>query len=282
MARHLCTFSGKYGDILWSLATVKRLSWLFSEKMDFACMPQYSSLLPLIAQQSYIKNAYVIPNWILMHSNYGDQPWNPPDHMACIQTAGVDRGGFQCKAGYDMCWHLGYRQHPGRTMGGQELQLIDYDAWQQATALSPDPLPFIETQPVISDEPYIAVAFNTMYDQLKKVFYDNLESKSLLKDVSQEPWTRAAALIAGAAGFVGCRSANYVIAHGVKQSIFTYEPHPARNKDGHLGYVFGCTYGDELCAPLAMPPYAAAAMANDWIRQRIKGASHETTETIAR
>lgn len=285
MSKFLATFPGKFGDILWSLATVKRLSEVTSTKMDFEIMPQYHSLLPLLQAQPYIDKASVVQDWTLMHSNYGDQPWNPPQHTGFCITPG--QGGYRCKVGHEMCWHLGYRSHPGRMMGGQELQLIDYIAWQQGIMLTGNPLPFLFVPPpYLGDKMpknYIAIAFNEQYDGLKKQFATTLHTMLNVNppgvefiDVTQKSWLVAAGLIQHAIGFVGCRSANYVIAHAVGQkNMFIYEPHPARNREGHLGFVFGCTYGNEIDAPFTMPPHAAAAMAADAIKTWIKERVHE-------
>lgn len=269
MSKNLVTFSGKYGDILWSLPTVKKISQLVGEPVDFATMPMYHSLLPLLARQSYINTARAMSDWMLMHSNYGDQPWNPPSHTQCV-TQG--QGAYECKAGWDKCWHLGYRQHPGKVFGAQEMQLIDFTAWQQGIYFNQDnPLPFIDTPELVQKpvDKYIAVSFNDQYIDLKAVFYNKLVERfgsrivatTVPWDNERKEWKESSQIIANAAGYVGCRSSNYVIAHGVKKRMITYEPHPARNAQGHLGFVFGCNYGQENCLPLTLSPLQAADIA---------------------
>ena len=287
MSKTLVTFSGKYGDILWSLATVKRLAELRGEAVDFACMPQYESLTELINAQAYIQNAYVLTDWQMLHSNFGDQPWNPPGHNNCL----VDPH-HKCTAGkgYDYCYHLGYRQHPGRVMGGQEMQLIDFTAWQQGIRFAENPIPFL-TAPTpetwkLHQHPYVAVAFNEQYKELKDRFMDVLfpaVGGFDMINVSKLPWADAAYVIRHAVAFVGCRSANWVIACGLGQRSFTYEPHPARHRAGHLGYVFGCNYACEVTSTINGPPEQEAGIAANVLRQWIKQTEEEqnaVTQTI--
>lgn len=283
MSKYLATFSGKFGDIMWSLATVKALSKLTGVKYDFACMPQYESLLPLIQTQSYIDQAFVDKEWQFMHSNYGDQPWNPQKHTACINSHPV--GGYPCKQGWECCWHLGYRQHPGRIYGNKEMQLIDFCAYQQGITFTENPLPFLEMPDSAVMPPYVTYAFNDQYDEQKKLFFHallaDLGPTVTLVDVSKTPWQAAAALIKHSVGFFGCRSANFVIANALYKKILTYEPHPARNDEGHLGYVFGCKWGLEKCLPLALTPEQAAMVASPILREWIMEKTNEDAKAIA-
>src|SRR5271163_5136145 len=110
MSKMLCTFSGQYGDILWSLATAQELYRRRRNKyvenpelhnnddvnVDFGIMPQYRSLVPLIQAQPYVGSAFVLEDWITTGSPFGCQPWNPP----------------KVPPGYDEVRHLTYRFHP--------------------------------------------------------------------------------------------------------------------------------------------------------------------------
>src|SRR5271170_584409 len=93
----LCTFSGKFGDIMWSLPTVRQISKNLGTRVDMGIMPGYKTLLPLLQEQKYINRAYTIDNWECTGSPCGDQPWNPP----------VD-----CEEEYSNVFHLTYRRHP--------------------------------------------------------------------------------------------------------------------------------------------------------------------------
>lgn len=282
MSKVLTTFSGKYGDILWSLPTVREISRISGEPVDFACMPQYASLIDLLNEQEYIDKAYVLTDWQMLHSNFGDQPWNPPGHNGCLS-------GHECHAGkgYVHCWHLGYRQHPGHAMGGHEMQLIDYTAWQQGIKFRDNPLPFlsVSSMPDKAANTFIAVAFNEQYKELKERFMIAFSTPDMPEIVQLDKynWLNATALLERALGYVGCRASNWVLANAVNANIFTYEPHPSRHLNGHLGFVFGCEYGKEITAPMVATPEQAARYAKDvvshWIIQKEK--EHEVTTPVA-
>ena len=82
MSRYLCTFSGQYGDAIWSLPTVRAISQMVGEPVDFAIMHQYSSLVKLFRMQSYISEAFGVDYWLQVHNNHGAQPWHPPIRAA--------------------------------------------------------------------------------------------------------------------------------------------------------------------------------------------------------
>ena len=271
MSRYLTTFSGKGGDILWGLATVKQISQTVNEKVDFCCRPDYRNMIPLIQMQPYIDKAFVDENWLLWHSNHGDQPNVPQDHV-------------ELEAPYEKVWHLTYKGHPG--INSEKMALIDFVAWQQGMRLTEPVCPWIEVRswafpytnadkavaldPVLRMDNYVAYAFNTQYDGEKQAFRTILFSKlpdTKFIEVSSLSWPIAAAVIANAACFVGCKSANYVLAHAVAQkNIFVFEPHPGRNPQGHLGEIFGNPHWPERVGPILMPFQVQAEMAASFIR----------------
>lgn len=236
----LCTFSGKFGDILWSLPTVREIQKLNSSdyddadtysvnaEVDFGIMPQYESLLPLLNAQSYINKAFVIKDWICVGSPAGDQPWEAP---------------FQ--EGYDKVYHLTYRNHPGK-----DQPLIGFIAAQQEIKLE-NPIPFLSANGIKrSNFYYVAYAFNDSMLPEKLKFLDKVREQ--LKDIyfidiSQSPWELAAIDLLDPAclAFIGCRSSNYVLACGVGQRVFVYEPNIARSRYGPWGTTFTCPYANE-------------------------------------
>jgi hypothetical protein len=239
LMRVLCTFSGKFGDILWSLPTARDIAIREGEsRVDFAMMPTYKSLVSLLHAQPYIRNAFVIEDWLCVHSNHGDQPWEPPKDV---------------EESYDKVYHLGYRGHPGINAPG--MPLIDFIAWQQGIKLS-DPVPFIEVDETyyklitfdFPSRPYVAYSFNNMYESEKNKFWRLLQDKLAhtnlgYVDTSKLPWLEAAAVTRRSLAYVGCRSSNWVLAIAMgKEPIIEFEPHPARNAYGSLGHVFGCPY----------------------------------------
>lgn len=244
----LCTFSGRNGDILWSLATAREISKQKNEKVDFAIMPQYKNLLPLIELQSYISEAYALEEWKCTGSPCGDQPWEAP----------VEEGK------YNYVFHLTYRSHPG--IGGPAMPLIDFIAWQQGVQLSEPVIPFItaayeNASFASSNECVIPYAFNAMLRSEKEAFLNIAKARSapnmFWRDMSQFDWRVAAKIISGAGIFVGDRSACWVLAVGLGVPTITYEPNVSRSAYGQFGQVFGCPYAKEV----ALHAHADAAAA---------------------
>jgi hypothetical protein len=255
MSKVLTTFSGKYGDILWALPTVRAVAnFMAQEKVDFGIMPQYRSLLPLLNFQTYIDKAFVIEDWECTGSPYGDQPWLP-QHVP---------------QGYERAFHLTYRGHPG--IHCAPLPLIDFIAEQQGMRLV-NPIPFIDVPAGFfraKNEPEInchaAYAFSAGAAEAKAKFLDIVIGQAgnniAWIDASKEDWMTAALLIKLATCFVGSRSSNNVIAHGVGQkNIFIYEPESSRHASGPFGMVFGCPYDEETTAPVNATPEQAAELA---------------------
>lgn len=258
MSNVLCTFSGNNGDILWSFPTLLALHERLGTKVDFCCMGQCEGILPIVQRQSYIDKAFAAHTWTSTNDLHGLQPWYPPRDI---------------ERGYDRVFHLTYKVHP---MTSPSMTLIDFIADQQGLKLK-DPLPFIETDEWKRDAmapPDVAIGFNKHDEALKQRFMARLRVVAPevgFFDVTQLPWTEASSFIKAAVGFVGCRSALNVIAHGVKQdNIFIYETHPDRHQDGRMGSVFGCPYHAERTVPLAFTPEQAADEAAAVVRSWIK------------
>jgi|SRR5580692_5757513 hypothetical protein len=277
MNKTLVTFSGKIGDVLWSLPTVRQISKNTGVKVSMGIMPQYKSLLPLLKGQHCIENAFVIENWICTGSPAGDQPWEAP---------------LDTLEHYDEVYHLTYRNHP---MGNQPL--VDFIAQQQHISLDEPVCPFIDCREFGEyPQTYIAYAFNDMYKDLKDRYISTLSSllgKSSLttstpivfQDVSQTPFGIVKYVIKNALCFVGCRSANWVIAHGVGQkNIIVFEPHPHRHHQGAFGNTFCNPHWPEITGPLVSnPEYEAERAANyikGWVRE--KEEKLYATQTVTR
>jgi hypothetical protein len=267
----LCTFSGKYGDILWSLPTARHLARKYDRKVDFAVMPAYESICPLIEQQEYIEKCFVIPDWICTGSPYGDQPWQAP-----VQSVGMDVGvqakihDYRTLLTYDRVHQLTYRSHPG--MGSSAaLPLVDFIAWQQGLQLD-TVIPFLTAKKTRAHGGCLLVAygFNDQYENEKKQFLEALTKRAprdvIFRNVALDSWTEAAEVLAEADLFIGCRSANWVLALGLGRETITYEPHPSRHSLGPLSKIFGCPYGNET--PLPLEPETAARMAAEIIGKK--------------
>jgi hypothetical protein len=239
----LCTFSGKFGDILWSLPTVREIakkeeSYTVHEtnyltEVHFGIMPEYRSLIPLLNSQNYIDKAFVIEDWICIGSPHGDQPWESPV---------TER--------YDKVYHLTYKQHPTKNQ-----PLLDFTASQQGIQLLYNGvIPFISlpwTSPKVERQ-FIAYAFNESMMEYKGPFLQKLKEEIEplgvdFIDISKIPWLNAATLLNSVEclAFVGCRSANYVLACGLGKRVFVYEPNISRSMKGPFGTTFTCPYANE-------------------------------------
>jgi hypothetical protein len=298
MSKTLCTFSGKNGDILWSLPTAKKIAALVAGgKVDFAVMPYYENLLPLLEAQEYIDKAFVIKDWLRTHSNHGDQPWQPPQKevdgefeiLRFINNEDGTEGQIAHHEvmHYQQVYHLTYKAHPG--ISAPSMPLIDFIAFQQGIQLT-DRDPFITVPDdqekefsiihlssgrftdVVKENRLITYSFNEQYDQMKKEFFESLwlrlNTEFEFFNAASAKWLPAAWAIKHSVAFVGCRSANWVLAVGLGQDTITYEPHPARHYQGHLGKIFGYPGMKELTTPFGLPPVAAAEMVAGVIRQR--------------
>lgn len=275
--RVLVTFPGKFGDILWSLATAKHIANVYQTKVDFGIMPQYHTLLLFLSQQEYIKKVFTIDDWECTGSPHGDQPWSAPARL---------------EQEYDHTYHLGYRGHPSALIGGPNVQLIDFIAMQHGFKLLPPVLPFmIALDGFALDrvrKPYVAYAFNEYMYEHKLSFLNLLRSRTQdvnYVDVGSLPWSISAATIKHSALFLGCRSSNWVIANGLNKPILTFEPHPERNLTGTMGSVFGCSYGQEHAIVLSQVNdiEGASSAASTIVREFIsKEKKHENAKAVAR
>jgi hypothetical protein len=221
MSQVLLTFSGKYGDIIWSLPAALQLhrqGWT----VDYAIMPAYGAVAPLIEQQPYIRKIVKLNDWHPAHTDCGAWPRIPPS----------------VPGGYDQVYHLCYESRPDKPLILHALSVV-------GQPLPDPPLPFLfVNDPAPTRQPVIAYGFNQTAMEPK------LQVLALLKteltdcefvDVSKLFFEVAASVIKTALFFLGCRSANYVVAHGVNQRILTVEPDGGRREA-----LFSCPYGREV------------------------------------
>lgn len=93
----LCTFPGRYGDLLWSMPSIRAISEQRGEPVSVAIAGEFASLLPLLAQQPYIRRVHALSWWSLTPPN----EWESP-----IDLSGPDWRD------YDELIDLGYRGWP--------------------------------------------------------------------------------------------------------------------------------------------------------------------------
>lgn len=230
----LATFPGRYGDILWALPSVRALSEMHGEKIDFAVAGEFESLVPLLrARCPYLGAVWAAPQWGLVPPNEWDAP--------------VDMNG------YDHVYHLGYRTWP-------ELPLAQFTHLLTTTMAQAKgfTLPALELDrpwiggAVSTDYPEIAVGFTEAHFELKVGLIHLLTGKF---DLCQLPvasgrweteagwpgvdWQSAAGIIGCAELFFGDCSALHVLAVAMGKKVILMEPMTARHNS--IFYPLGKT-----------------------------------------
>lgn len=225
MGQVLLSFGGRHGDILWSLPAARALS-LAGETVDYAIMPAYGALATLMDQQPYIRKVIKLNDWHPAHTDCGAWPRIPPS----VPT------------GYDTVYHLTYQTRPVKPLILHALSVV-------GQPLPDPPLPFLFVKdPAPTSQPVIAYAFNQTAMEPKLQVLNLLKAELTdceFVDVSKMFFDVAAMVIKAALFFLGCRSANYVVAHGVNQRILTVEPDGGRREA-----LFSCPYGREVMPPI--------------------------------
>jgi hypothetical protein len=227
----LCTCPGRFGDIVWAIAAAREAylknqpaDYLQGCVVDFGVMGKYEKIIPLLQTQRFIREAFAVPGWVEVHSNWGSQPWESPSS----------------KLGYDKVYDFGYREQP-------QVQLIDY-----ASTIYPELKPRNWCVPFLSTpqdwnkvfpscvpyhfSPHQGPHGNTLVEKLRR-------SMPELKfvDVGALSFVESMRVIAESRVFLGSRSSNYVIAQGLGKpcvilEMAGYRRHPK----------YGCSYGSQI------------------------------------
>ena len=218
----LCTLSGKFGDIFWAMASARELNRR-GAIVDFATMERFSAVKFLVASQPYVRGYIAMPecDWPYGNDSCGVQPWLPR----------------RVSDAYDYVFHFTYRSRP-------HVPLIDYPGLLYGFSLSEPALPFIDVGPVENQDNLVAHAFNSMFRREKDELLERVRREFpmlIFEDVSGKPFLQSARVIKSARMFLGCRSANFVLAQAVRQRCLTFEL-----ESGRRGRIFSCPYGTEV------------------------------------
>lgn len=106
----LCTFPGKFGDLLWALPSIRALARRTGEAVDLLVAAPFASICPLIEQQPYIGRCRPDPGWLTQDT----APITPrvPNREDVISP-------------YAQIFHLGYRAWPERALPFETLDCLN-------------------------------------------------------------------------------------------------------------------------------------------------------------
>jgi hypothetical protein len=235
----LCTFPGKFGDLLWALPTVRAISETFGEPVDLQICQSpkdFSTILPLVRVQPYIGTAEVNGFW--QPREEGPSPFTP-------------RRPEETPPNYTHTFHLGYHGWPMQPL---PLEIYAIAQQQYAGVLAPLDLdrPWITLlHDNIPDMPKIVIGFSDEWFELKlgvtlllDEAYDcyplfpagsrwDMETASIWADAiwDRHPsnWLSAAAFIKRSRLFLGCCSALHVLSCAMDGKTLIMEPNAARH-----------------------------------------------------
>lgn len=224
MARILCTFPGRYGDLLWALPTVRAISEAAGEPVDLHIAGEFGSLIDLVETAPYIGHVGCDQQWTLTPP----AEWNPPY---------VPRG-------YDDVLHLGYRGWPDQPLAQSIYAQVQRE--YPAVALGPLDLgrPWLTMgeRRWPDERPRLVYGFTEEWFELKYGLFALLQRYRDYRGLNLSTsgrwtteldnhawsWEMAARRTEGATLFVGCCSAPHVLAVALGTPVVVVEPSEAR------------------------------------------------------
>lgn len=240
--RVLCSMPGKLGDIMWALPTVREIARQVGEPVDLVIGAPYSSLLELLKLQPYIRLAWAEENWQVLNT----APMTPRE--CPLQE---DQRRF-----YDKVYHLGYEGWPEKELPIETFyRALQQGAFQDnasAGLRANDPwitLPPIH-QPSRQD---IYLGWSDEWFELKfglcVLLQSNFPDQDFLMrqpqgsrwmsegNVATEPdepivgagWLGTAKALSSCKLYVGCLSAQWVLANALGVPCCVVEPNPHRH-----------------------------------------------------
>jgi hypothetical protein len=229
----LATMPGRYGDILWSLPTVRALAERHGEPVDFATSATHAQVIEIVGQQDYIGTAFAIEAWKVVEG----APITP-------------RLPYDCHPeGYHHAYHLGYDQWP--------MKPLAFEVAERFAGVTVEMPGFLRPWIKVAPGPprvcplKLAIGWTDEWFELKgglmvllsNALYDagiKVTTKSCPAPGSR--WTtevdgeglsllEAAQTIQDASLFLGDLSALAVIAAGMGKPRVLVEPQPARHHE---------------------------------------------------
>jgi len=232
MSRILTSFPGKLGDIMWSLPAIREISRQAGEPVDLIIGGKYSPILELLKLQPYLNQVTALEGW-----EEGDfASWEP-----------------QVNGSYEKVYHLRYEWWPSRALPIETYhQAIKQGAVKDQALLTEVPwitLPPIH-QPSRQD---IYLGWTDEWFELKLGLSWILDYTKELPELVQvvprgsrwdteteclgssrwsiykQGWLETAAVLASCKLYVGCLSAQWVLANALGVPCVVCEPNQARH-----------------------------------------------------
>ncbi len=122
----LCTFPGRYGDLLWALPTIRAIARRIDGPVDVTIGGEFASIAPLLQLQPYLAAVASDPNWSI---DRREAPFVP--------------------LGYEAVFHLGYRGWPNPNV-------VEHTR-DSANLASDGAVPFIESVELDLQTPWITL-----------------------------------------------------------------------------------------------------------------------------
>lgn len=264
----LCTFPGKFGDILWALPTIREIARQAGQPVHLAIGGKYSPLLELLKAQPYVAAAFAVEGW-----EEGEHAsWDPPEELLI-------------PGAYDKVYHLRYPDWPHHSLpsetvltasklgalytpfGAEELASVMRSMDQpwitppdfpcsSPGAYQPEPWPRAGRHIYLgwSDEHFelklgLTALLATQLGQYRNLIcralprsrWEGEESRRVLcadpqseygedlVDLGAGDWLMTARTLARCKLYVGCLSAQWVLANALGIPCCVIEPNPARH-----------------------------------------------------
>ena len=252
--RVLVSFPGRYGDMLWALPAVRALSRRLGHPVALALSAKYGGLAPLLRQQPYLEDVWVLPSWEVQET----APMTPRVPPGVITGADPD------EETYDLTLHLGYRGWPARPLPFETLdclnaQLPQFPSELELSVAIPERELALDEPWITAPAPYppeeVVVGFSDEHFELKVGLVDLLshhvnltvclppgsrwQTEWRFDDGPGMDWLDCAALLQSGPVFFGCCSALHVLAVALGKPCVIMEPAPARHAD--IFYPLGTT-----------------------------------------
>jgi hypothetical protein len=234
----LCTFPGKFGDLLWALPTMRALAGRVGEPVALQIPAALESIAPLLRRQPYLASVYADPSWTVLATA-------PATPRIPLTTSVPDGGTIQIV-------HLGYRGWPTRALPFETLDGFNAQAWNAGARMGDAELqlqtPWITAplHPAIYYRIPWVHGFTDEHFELKYGLVELLQRRprpwaGVPVRIGADPrwhaeagetdntWIESVELLRCAGAFLGCNSALHVLAVACGVPVVLMEPHPHRH-----------------------------------------------------